>query len=159
MIKQRAGLAQGLFLVHRKSVGRRYFRAGLAQWLGARLKGRSEPGGTRFDSPLARTDCCQSSIIISHQSSSVIWEASARHPRHQGHPGGQRGHGRKICPNHVGSAHAISSEETFSTIGKELETNEAMQIKDKDEFYTYMTEGWPPKPDNWQQIIEDNLNG
>ena len=65
----------------------------------------------------------------------------------------------KVCPNHVGSAHAISSEETFSTIGKELETNEAMQIKDKDEFYTYMTEGWPPKPDNWQEIIEYNLNG
>ena len=65
----------------------------------------------------------------------------------------------KVCPNHVGSAHAISSEETFSTIGKELETNEAFQIKDKDEFYTYMTEGWPPKPDDWKQIIEDNLNG
>ena len=27
------------------------------------------------------------------------------------------------------------------------------------EFYTYMSEGWPPKPDNWEQIIEDNLNG
>lgn len=65
----------------------------------------------------------------------------------------------KVCPNHVGSAHAISSEETFSTLGKELETNEAFQIKDKDEFYTYMTEGWPPKPDDWQQIIEDNSNG
>ena len=65
----------------------------------------------------------------------------------------------KVCPNHVGSAHAISSEETFSTIGKELETNEAFKIKDKDEFYTYMVEGWPPKPDDWEQIIEDNLNG
>ena len=65
----------------------------------------------------------------------------------------------KVCPNHVGSAHAISSEKTFSTIGKEIETNEAMQIRNKDEFYTYMTEGWPPKPDDWQQIIEDNLNG
>ena len=65
----------------------------------------------------------------------------------------------KVCPNHVGAAHAISSEETFSSIGKEIKTNEAMQIKDKDEFFTYMTEGWPPKPDDWEQIIQDNLNG
>jgi glyoxylase-like metal-dependent hydrolase (beta-lactamase superfamily II) len=65
----------------------------------------------------------------------------------------------KLCPNHVGEAHAISSEDTFSTIGKELETNEAIQIKDRDEFYTYMTEGWPPKPEGYLQIIEYNLNG
>ena len=68
-------------------------------------------------------------------------------------------HEIKVCPNHVGAAHAISSEDTFSTIGNELETNEAMQIKDKDEFFIYMTEDWPPKPDDWKQIIEDNLNG
>ena len=65
----------------------------------------------------------------------------------------------KVCPNHVGAAHAISSEETFSSIGKEIKTNEAIQIKNKDEFFTYMTEGWPPKPDDWKQIIQDNLNG
>lgn len=65
----------------------------------------------------------------------------------------------KLCPNHVGEAHAISSEDTFSTIGKELETNEAIQIKDRDEFYKYMTEGWPPKPEGYLQIIKDNLNG
>jgi len=65
----------------------------------------------------------------------------------------------RVYPNHVGAAHAIDSEETFSTIRNEIETNEAMQIKDKDKFYTYMTEGWPPKPDDWEQIIEDNLNG
>ena len=65
----------------------------------------------------------------------------------------------RVYPNHVGAAHAIDSEETYSTIENEIATNEAMQIKDKGEFYTYMTEGWPPKPDDWQQIIEDNLNG
>ena len=65
----------------------------------------------------------------------------------------------RVYPNHVGAAHAIDSENTYSTIGNEIETNEAMQIKDKDKFYTYMTEGWPPKPDDWEQIIEDNLNG
>ena len=65
----------------------------------------------------------------------------------------------KICPNHVGEAHAISSEETFSTIGKELKSNEALQIKDRDEFYKYMTEGWPPKPEGYLQIIKDNING
>lgn len=65
----------------------------------------------------------------------------------------------KIYPNHVGAAHAIDSEETFSTLKNEIKTNEALQIKDKEEFYTYMSEGWPSKPDNWEQIIEDNLNG
>ena len=40
-----------------------------------------------------------------------------------------------------------------------MKNNEAMQVKDVKEFYTYMTEGWPPKPDNWEKIIEDNLNG
>ena len=64
----------------------------------------------------------------------------------------------KVYPYHVGAAHAIDSEETFSTIKQETETNEAMQIKDEDSFYKYMTEGWPPKPENWEEIIEDNLN-
>ncbi len=41
--------------MHRKSEGRRRPRAGLAQWLGVRLGGRSEPGGTQFNSPLARS--------------------------------------------------------------------------------------------------------
>ena len=65
----------------------------------------------------------------------------------------------RVYPNHVGAAHAIDSEDTFSTIGNEKKNNEALGVKSKDDFYTYMTEGWPPKPDNWEQIIEDNLNG
>lgn len=65
----------------------------------------------------------------------------------------------KIYPNHVGAVHAIDSEDTFSTISKEMKNNEAFQIKNINEFYTYMTEGWPPKPENWQQIIDTNLNG
>ena len=65
----------------------------------------------------------------------------------------------KVYPNHVGAIHAIDSEDKFSTISKEMKNNEAMQIKDIKEFYTYMTEGWPPKPDNWEKIIEYNLNG
>ena len=65
----------------------------------------------------------------------------------------------KVYPNHVGAAHAIDSEDTFSTIGNEIETNEAIQISSKEEFYKYMTEGWPPKPDDWEKRIEDKLNG
>ena len=63
----------------------------------------------------------------------------------------------KVYPNHVGAVHAIDSEDKFSTISKEMKNNEAMQIKDIREFYTYMTEGWPPKPDNWEEIIAYNL--
>jgi len=65
----------------------------------------------------------------------------------------------KVYPNHVGAVHAIDSEDKFSTISKEMKNNEAMQIKDIKEFYTYMTEDWPSKPDNWEKIIEYNLNG
>ena len=63
----------------------------------------------------------------------------------------------KVYPNHVGAVHAIDSEDKFSTISKEMKSNEAMQIKDVKEFYTYMTEGWPPKPDNWEEIMAYNL--
>ena len=63
----------------------------------------------------------------------------------------------KVYPNHVGAVHAIDSEDKFSTISKEMKNNGAMQIKDIKEFYTYMTEGWPPKPDNWEEIIAYNL--
>ena len=63
----------------------------------------------------------------------------------------------KVYPNHVGAVHAIDSEDKFSTISKEMKNNKAMQIKDIREFYTYMTEGWPPKPDNWEEIIAYNL--
>ena len=65
----------------------------------------------------------------------------------------------KIYPNHVGAAHAIDSEDSFSTIKTEMKNNEAFKIKNINEFYQYMTEDWPPKPDNWEKIIEDNLNG
>ena len=63
----------------------------------------------------------------------------------------------KVYPNHVGAVHAIDSEDTFSTISKEMKSNEALQVKDVKEFYTYMTEGWPPKPDNWEEIMAYNL--
>ena len=65
----------------------------------------------------------------------------------------------KIYPNHVGAAHAIDSEDTFSTIETEMKNNEAFKIKNIEEFYQYMTEDWPPKPGNWEKIIEENLNG
>ena len=65
----------------------------------------------------------------------------------------------RVYPNHVGAAHAIDSEDSFSTIKAEMENNEALKIKNIEEFYQYMTEGWPPKPDNWQKIIQDNLTG
>tara|TARA_B100000614_G_scaffold218209_1_gene203921 strand:- start:136 stop:840 length:705 start_codon:yes stop_codon:yes gene_type:complete len=63
----------------------------------------------------------------------------------------------KVYPNHVGAVHAIDSEDTFSTISNEIKNNEALQVKDIKEFYTYMTEGWPAKPDNWEEIIAYNL--
>ena len=63
----------------------------------------------------------------------------------------------KVYPNHVGAVHAIDSEDTYSTISNEIKNNEALQIKEIKEFYAYMTDGWPAKPDNWEEIIAYNL--
>jgi len=38
-----------------------------------------------------------------------------------------------------------------------MKNNEALQVNDIKEFYTYMTDGWPAKPDNWEEIIAYNL--
>ena len=38
-----------------------------------------------------------------------------------------------------------------------MKNNEALQVKDINEFYAYMTDGWPAKPDSWEEIIAYNL--
>ena len=50
----------------------------------------------------------------------------------------------------------ISNISDVKVVSVETDLNSSKDIK---EFYTYMTEGWPPKPDNWEKIIEYNLNG
>jgi glyoxylase-like metal-dependent hydrolase (beta-lactamase superfamily II) len=60
-----------------------------------------------------------------------------------------------VMPGHVGKAHFVSAG-TSSTIELERQTNPALQVKTKDEFIKYMTEGWPPKPNSYELYVKVN---
>jgi glyoxylase-like metal-dependent hydrolase (beta-lactamase superfamily II) len=62
-----------------------------------------------------------------------------------------------IHPAHFGSRHGLP-ERTLTTLGEERRTNEALNQRTKADFVRYMTEGWPPKPKGWEQIVERNLH-
>jgi glyoxylase-like metal-dependent hydrolase (beta-lactamase superfamily II) len=63
----------------------------------------------------------------------------------------------EVYPAHVGAKHFLSNSSLSTTIGAELESNPALNVKSNEEFLRYMTEGWPPKPPHYQEIIEINL--
>jgi glyoxylase-like metal-dependent hydrolase (beta-lactamase superfamily II) len=63
----------------------------------------------------------------------------------------------EVYPAHVGAKHFISSGKVSTTIGIEQETNPALLAGSKEKFVKYMTEGWPPKPDRYKEIIDVNL--
>jgi hydroxyacylglutathione hydrolase len=62
----------------------------------------------------------------------------------------------QVYPTHVGAAHHLNSAKTSSTIGAERKNNGALKAQDKDTFFKYMTEDWPPKPPDYQNIIRAN---
>jgi len=59
----------------------------------------------------------------------------------------------EVYPTHVGAAHHLGNARASSTIGDERANNGALKPKDKDAFFKYMTEDWPPKPPDYQNII------
>jgi glyoxylase-like metal-dependent hydrolase (beta-lactamase superfamily II) len=63
-----------------------------------------------------------------------------------------------IHPAHFGPRHGLP-ERTSTTLGEERRTNEALNQRTKPEFVRYMSEGWPSKPQGWEQIVERNLEG
>jgi glyoxylase-like metal-dependent hydrolase (beta-lactamase superfamily II) len=64
----------------------------------------------------------------------------------------------EIRPAHVGSRHGLPAR-SASTIGFERLTNEALQQGSREAFLKYMTEGWPPKPADFDRIVQANLEG
>ncbi|HEV8361575.1 MAG TPA: MBL fold metallo-hydrolase [Candidatus Thermoplasmatota archaeon] len=60
-----------------------------------------------------------------------------------------------VYPAHYGPKHGLPPE-VVTTIGHERRANEALTQKTKDDFVKYMTEGWPPKPHGWQEIVAAN---
>jgi len=63
----------------------------------------------------------------------------------------------EVYPAHIGAKHFLATEKVRTHIGAERDTNPALQVKSKEEFLKYMTEGWPPKPPYYEEIIKINL--
>jgi glyoxylase-like metal-dependent hydrolase (beta-lactamase superfamily II) len=63
----------------------------------------------------------------------------------------------EVYPAHLGKEHFLTTEKIKTTVGEEKRTNPALQVKNKEEFIRYMTEGWPPKPEYYEEIININL--
>ena len=64
----------------------------------------------------------------------------------------------QVYPTHVGAAHHLGSAKTFSTIANEKLANAALKVNGKEDFFKCMTEDWPPKPPDYQNIIRVNLS-
>ncbi len=61
----------------------------------------------------------------------------------------------EVMPGHVGKTHFVSGDAS-STIGLERRTNPALKLKAREDFLQYMKEGWPPKPDHYEENIKVN---
>ena len=62
----------------------------------------------------------------------------------------------EVFPAHFGPRHALI-ERYSSSIGFERGTNEALNQGSREAFLRYMTEGWPPKPADFDRIVAENL--
>jgi len=62
----------------------------------------------------------------------------------------------EVYPAHYGPHHALP-DRYVSTLGFERATNEALTQGSREAFLRYMTEGWPPKPDDFERIVRTNL--
>lgn len=61
----------------------------------------------------------------------------------------------EVFPAHFGARHALV-DRYVSSLGFERATNEALQQTDRAAFLRYMTEGWPPKPAQFDAICAAN---
>lgn len=62
----------------------------------------------------------------------------------------------EVYPAHHGPLHALP-DRFVSTLGFERATNEALNQGSREAFVRYMTEGWPPKPKDFDEIVRVNL--
>lgn len=60
-----------------------------------------------------------------------------------------------IFPAHFGGHHGLPPD-LMTTLGKERRVNEALTQRTKEDFLKYMTEGWPPQPKGWRDIVAAN---
>jgi glyoxylase-like metal-dependent hydrolase (beta-lactamase superfamily II) len=62
----------------------------------------------------------------------------------------------EVYPAHYGPIHTLP-DRYVSTLGFERATNEALHQGSREAFVEYMTEGWPPKPEDFDRIVRANL--
>ena len=62
----------------------------------------------------------------------------------------------EVFPAHFGRRHALV-DRYVSSVGFERATNEALNQGSREAFLRYMTEGWPPKPNDFDRIVHTNL--
>jgi glyoxylase-like metal-dependent hydrolase (beta-lactamase superfamily II) len=62
----------------------------------------------------------------------------------------------EVLPAHFGPHHALV-DRYASSLGFERATNEALNQGSRSAFLKYMTEGWPPKPADFDRIVRTNL--
>ena len=63
----------------------------------------------------------------------------------------------EVLPAHYGQRHALP-DRYVSTLGFEKATNEALRLPSLEAFRAYMTDGWPPKPADFDRIVAANLH-
>ena len=63
----------------------------------------------------------------------------------------------RIHPCHFGPKHGLP-ETRMTTMANEKVANEALTLKTKESFIKYMTEGWPPQPHGWKEIMYQNTH-
>ena len=63
----------------------------------------------------------------------------------------------EVYPAHYGAKHALN-ERHVSTVGFERVRNEALTQGSLEAFVRYMSEGWPPKPLDFDRIVRTNLD-
>jgi glyoxylase-like metal-dependent hydrolase (beta-lactamase superfamily II) len=63
----------------------------------------------------------------------------------------------EVLPAHYGQRHALP-DRYVSSLGFEKATNEALRMPTREAFRVYMTEGWPPKPTDFDRIVDANLH-
>ncbi len=64
----------------------------------------------------------------------------------------------EVFPAHYGPRHSLA-DRYVSSLGFEKATNEALTQPSREAFLRYMTEGWPPKPSDFERIVRANLEG
>lgn len=63
----------------------------------------------------------------------------------------------EVYPAHYGARHALT-ERHVSTVGFERVRNDALTQGSLEAFVRYMSEGWPPKPVDFDRIVKTNLD-